>query len=323
VLFVSRGIEGIGLMVVSTCGPTAVVQCVAPRRQGLAMGLWSNWGAIGGAIGMAATPFIWLSLGYTWVWSIFIGMAVIAALLVLLFVDDPQSVLMADSEYSAAAASTPKADPGPEAAASVPEKSVPTPLPKKASTARYRDVLTRDSILVLYAFVCFSLGLLALLSYLPSVLQLQGFAPERSAFPITLIQLLSIICVPLCGALSDKLGRSKPLLVATFFIFGFGLFLMFTNTGPLLWAAAVLQGIVGFSCIGLFLVAWAEVLPRPELISIGMAVFVLVQSLGQFLGSALAQALLGPDLSNWTLTGICLFAIIASGAVALLFSRFR
>jgi MFS family permease len=298
-LLVSRGIEGISVMVVSTCGPTAVAQCVRPERQGLAMGLWSNWGSMGGAIGMATTPFLWFAFGFTWVWSIFIMVAVVAALLVLVFVDDPQNVLIA--------------------AAGKTDQSIT----QQALPGRYRDVFTRDTVLFLYAFVCFSLGLLSLLTFLPSILQLQGVAPEISALPITLIQVLSMICVPLCGVLSDRTGRSKPILMITFFVFGLGVFLMFTNTGPVLWGAAALEGIVGFSCIGMFVTGWTKVLPRPELMPVGMGIFIFVQCLGQFLGSSAAQLLLGPDLNHWVFAGICLFIIVTSGVIALGFSRFK
>jgi MFS family permease len=334
-LFVSRGIEGIGLMVVSTCAPTAVAQCVRPDRQGLAMGLWSNWGAIGGAVGMATTPFIWSALGYSWVWSLFIIIAVVAIVLIFLFVDDPQPALLAaaagagmgpvgaaDGAAGEAGAVGGAAATGAIGGAAA-TGAVGGNSTKPASAGRYREVLTRDTVLVLYAFICFSLGLLALLTYLPSILQLQGIPREISALPITLIQLLSMICVPICGAIYDKTGRAKPLLMVTLFTFGAGIFLMFTSTGPLLWGAAALEGIVGFSCIGMFLTAYSEALPRRELMAMGMGVFILVQSLGQFLGSAVVQMLLGPDLTHWVFAGACVFAIVTSGVIGLAFARFR
>jgi MFS family permease len=141
--------------------------------------------------------------------------------------------------------------------------------------------------------------------------------------PITTIQALSMFSAPAFGALSDKLGRSKPLLVICFSVFAVGIFMLYTNTGALLWVTAVVEGLVGFGIMGLLVIGWMKVLQRPELISLGMGVFVLIQSLGQFLGSFIVQPMLGPDLTHWVFASFCLLAIMLSGLVALLLARFK
>lgn len=100
-------------------------------------------------------------------------------------------------------------------------------------------------------------------------------------------------------------------------------FLMYTNTGVLLWAAVLVMGLVGMGGVGMFLSGFTKLLPRPELASIGMGVMVTVQGLGQFLGTFLVQALLGPALANWVFAGSILMILGFLGTGALLLCRMK
>ena len=64
--------------------------------------------------------------------------------------------------------------------------------------------------------------------------------------------------------------------------------------------------------------SYINVLGRPELMSIGMGVLMLVQSLGQFWHVA-CPMLLGPEMSSWMFAGIvmCIIGLIGTGALAL------
>ena len=66
-----------------------------------------------------------------------------------------------------------------------------------------------------------------------------------------------------------------------------------------------------------------KLLPRPELASIGMGVMILVQGLGQFLGTFLVQILLGPTLENWVFAGTVLMVMGLVGTVSLLLCRLK
>lgn len=61
----------------------------------------------------------------------------------------------------------------------------------------------------------------------------------------------------------------------------------------------------------------------PGKLSIGMGVLMLVQSLGQFLGTWLVPMLLGPDMSVWMFTGIVTCVIGIVGTIALAFCKFK
>lgn len=67
-----------------------------------------------------------------------------------------------------------------------------------------------------------------------------------------------------------------------------------------------------------FVAAYPTVLGKPELMSVGMGVLLLVQSLGQFLGTFISSALLGPLLDQWVLCGTvaCVLALVGTLCVA-------
>jgi hypothetical protein len=135
--------------------------------------------------------------------------------------------------------------------------------------------------------------------------------------------LLSMAFVPVFGIVSDRLGRVKPLLVGTMALFGPCVFLMYRFTDALLWVGAAVLGPVSLGSIGLFLVGWSKVLPRPELIPVGMGVMIFLQCVGQFLGAFVVQLLLGASFDNTLLAGSIMVLLGFAGSVMLLVSRFK
>ena len=54
-----------------------------------------------------------------------------------------------------------------------------------------------------------------------------------------------------------------------------------------------------------------------------VGLFMLVQSLGEFLGSFLVPLLLGPAMAEWTFCAVVVSAISVVGVIALAFCRFE
>lgn len=297
-LVMSRAIEGVALTVLTTCGPIVVQRNVRPEKIGTTMGIWGIWGCLGSTVAALLTPTVFESWGFFGLWLAYAIVAAAAALLVLLAIKDRGSKLSATAEG---------------------REDVQT----DAERPRYREVLSKDVLLFFVGFAIFNICLLAILSFVPTILQMQNFDATLSGFISTAPMLLSVISSPLFGALSDKMGRCKPLLVAAMLVMGPCTFLMYTNTGVLLWAAVVVMGLVGMGGVGMFLSGFTKLLPRPELASIGMGVMVTVQGLGQFLGTFLVQALLGPNLANWVFAGTILMILGFVGTGALLLCRMK
>ena len=297
-LIFSRAVEGVALTVLTTCGPIVVQKCVKPEKIGSAMGIWGIWGCLGSTIAAVVTPTVFETLGFNGLWILFAAIATCAAVLVSVAIRVPQEVQGQDSAVS-------------ESDGSLAEKP------------RYREMLTRDIVLFFVGFAIFNICLLAILSFVPTILQMQGFDPTLSGLISTAPMLLSVISSPLFGVISDKIGRCKPLLVAAMLVMGPCTLALYTQTGALLWVAVVVMGLVGMGGVGMFLSGYMKLLPRPELASIGMGVMILVQGLGQFLGTFLVQILLGPTLENWVFAGTVLMVMGLVGTVSLLLCRLK
>ena len=92
-----------------------------------------------------------------------------------------------------------------------------------------------------------------------------------------------------------------------------------TGSGAALWAGAIGMGLIGLGVPVMCLTSYIHVLGRPELMSFGMGVLMLVQSFGQFLGTFVPLLLLGAAADQWMLLGSAMFVVglLGTGAVAL------
>ena len=294
ILIVSRAIEGVAFIFVTICGPLAVQKYVAPDKIGSATGIWALWVCLGSVVGGVATPTLYAATGFVGVWVIYAALAVVFAIGVAVIVKSPGKALEEATE-----------------AAAVEEK------------VSYSELIKPNILLFFVAFLVFNLTLMAVLNFGPTFLQQQGIDPTLSGFISTLPMLLAVISSPLFGTMSDKIGRCKPLYLAALFVMGPCTFLLLTQTGPLMWVGAIVMGLVGLGGPVMCLTSYINVLGRPELMSIGMGVLMLVQSLGQFLGSWLTPILLGPDMSAWMFAGIVMCVIGFVGTAALAFCKFK
>lgn len=188
---------------------------------------------------------------------------------------------------------------------------------------RYRDIFSKDMFLFFGAFVVYNICMLAILAFVPTILQMQGFDPTLSGIISTAPMLLSIISSPLFGVISDRIGRNKPLLIIAMFVMGPCTFLLYTQTGPLLWVGVFAMGLLGMGGIGQYLSGFTKLLPSPELASVGMGVLVTFQGVGQFLGTFFVQMLLGPQLTEWWFAGIVLMFLGFAGTALIAICKLR
>lgn len=301
-LIFSRGIEGVALTMVTACGTIVIEKTVAPEKIGSAMGIWGVWGSAGSTIAALITPTIFATIGFTGLWLSYAGFAVLTALLLAFVVKMPSNKpatapVPIEGELAKAGESEPveQAGGGQE--------------PKKL---RYRDVFTKNMVLLFISFISFNVCLLAVLSFVPTILQMKGFDQTFSGFATTLPMILSLVACPVFGMLSDRFSW-KPLLVISVFFLGPCAFVMYNFTGPALWIADVLMGLVGLGSMAMMLVALMKLMPCPEIVEMGMGCFITVQCLGQFLGSYLVQMLLGPTFSNTVVAGAAVLVLCLIG----------
>lgn len=291
-LIVSRGVEGVAFILVTICGPLAVQKYVAPEKIGSATGIWALWVCLGSVVGGVVTPTVSATLGFVGVWMVYAVFAAIFAVLVAVVVKfndgAPDSPVQASSEQ----------------------------VEPKVS---YAELFKPNTLLYFAGFLLFNMVLLAMLSFSPTWMQIQGIDPTLSGFLSTLPMLLAVISSPLFGSLSDKLGRCKPLYIIALLSMGPCAFLLLTGTGMQLWIGAVIMGLVGMGVPVICLTAYPKVLGKPELMSIGMGFLMLIQSLGQFLGTFVSPMLLGSSGDQWMTLGIvmCVLGLVGTACIAL------
>ncbi len=318
VLLVSRGIEGIALTAVTTCGPLVIQESVAPGRIGTSMGIWGMWGSLGSAIAAFLTPLVFAFAGLTSLWLFYCALVVIATVIMCICVKDPFKKGSPVAPEDAVNAS--------EGASGVAQSGV---APSNAaglhigSKPSYRELLTKDVLLFFCGFIAFNICLLAVLSLVPSILQMRGMDVSLSGFVSTLPMIISVASSPLFGMLSDKTGKTKWLLVFCLFFLGPCTFVLYNFEGAVMWVGAVVMGVIGMGTTGLMITAFMKVISRPELATIGMGVLICVQGIGQFLGTFLVQGLLGPSFENTLLAGSVVMVIGLVGTLCTALCRMR
>ena len=298
-LIVSRAIEGISLIFVTICGPLAVQKYCAPEKVGSATGIWALWVCLGSVVGGTLTPSLYTATGFQGVWIIYAAAAVVTAILIAVLIKEPGKNLTASIGEAN------------EAVAAEPQEKI-----------GYASLFKPNILIFLAAWTIFNLVLLAMLNFSPTFMQQQNMDPTLSGFVTTLPMLLAVISSPLFGWLYDKTGKLKVLLAIAMLALGPCAFVLLTMTGPMMWAAAVVMGLVGLGAPVTFINSLFKI-TSPKVAAIAMGLFMLIQSLGQFLGSFIPPMILGSDMSSWMLTGIVMLVLGLVGVGCVLLTRFE
>ena len=348
VLIASRLIEGIAMTMVAVCGPGVIKLCVDPGRQGAALGIWSVWFSLGAVSAGVATPLIFEAYGYEAAWIAYALIAVVGALCIqfLIRVPDPPAMV---ARRAARQATTARALAEPmlvktpavefailKAEAEAAEKTIPSETePSRAipglatsSTMKanikpsYRELFIPNILLYLFTFCVYCIVTTAFISYVPSILQIQGYDAATSGFISTLPSLVSIISCLTMGALSDRYRNFRLFIGVQMVILAITAAGMFVLTGIPLWINAVVCGLFGGGVGGIVMVAYLSLLPRQQLVPLALGAIVSVQGIGQFLATLITQPLLGPDLTNWNLAAVVILIIGLAGAAAAITCRY-
>lgn len=297
-LLVTRALEGLALMSVIACGPVVIQLCIDPAKTGTASGIWMLGGMLGATIAGVLTPVLYYNVGFQGLWFAYAALVAIAGFLFAVIVKVPE----------------------PPAVSS---KLGETPAGEGREEGEYRIFLKPNTILFFIPFAVFQVLLLAVLSFAPTALQQQGMDPAMSGLVSTVPMLLAVISSIAFGAISDKTHRCKPLLLAGVIAMAVCTPIMLTMNGPVMWAALVVMGLVAMGTPTVVIAAYPQVLGDPRRLTVGMGVLMLVQSLGQFLGSLVPSMLLGPAISNWVLCGIVLCAAGLAAAACVVICKFK
>lgn len=297
-LIVTRGLEGLSFVGIIASIPIMIQMCIIPSRVGTSTGIFMLGGMLGAMGGGVITPTIFAASGFAGLW---IAYAVFMALSTIAF--------MAYVRF-----------PHQEQEGALPESKAAT---RSSFLSIYGVFFKPNTLLFFLGFAAFQILLLSVLTYAPTALQQRGMPPAMSGFVCTLPQLISIVTAIAFGAIADAIHRTKPLVIIGMIAMAICAPAALVTDAPVLWAILVAMGLLAMGVPTVVMAAYPKLLADPSKLTVGMGVMMLVQSLGQFLGSLIPSIVLGPDLSNWTVCSIVLFLLGLAATACFVASKFK
>ncbi len=296
-MLITRFIEGIGMGLISVVGPAAVASIIPPRKQGLAMGIWSVWFPAGVVLAMNITPMVYAMAGS---WRANWWLSAILATIALVFV--------------IAVYKTPPQENAPEqtdaASGSAPLKLKP-------------DFFS--IVMIALAFGCwnvFNAG--AIGGFYPSYLtDVHGLDNQLSGTISSITNILVLALGPISGFVADKFNIHKGFIV--FGMFGAAVLLTFAfgDNMALVWVFVVAMSFCSACCsTGVFssVPLYAK---DPSKVGLGMAIVAFFQNLGGCIGSAAFGSLAVGLGWNMASLAFCVPIAIVGGVCAALIKSLK
>jgi hypothetical protein len=151
------------------------------------------------------------------------------------------------------------------------------------------------------------------LGYLPLYLRGQGWAPASADGALAAFHTISMICVIPIALGSDRLGTRRGVLLAAALMVAVGLGLLSVASGPLVWAAVLMAGLVRDGFMAVFMTAILETGGvGPAYAGTAMGMVMIFSGLGNLaappLGNSLAGIAPGLPFLFWALLTLVGFA---------------
>lgn len=297
-LIVTRGLEGLSFVGIIASIPIMIQMCIIPSRVGTSTGIFMLGGMLGAMGGGVITPTVFAASGFAGLWIAYAAFMALSTIVFMVYVRFPRQ----------------------EQEGAFPESKAAT---RSSSVSIYGVFFKPNTLLLFLGFAAFQILLLSVLTYAPTALQQRGMSPAMSGFVSTLPQLISIVTAIAFGAIADAIHRTKPLVIIGMIAMAICAPAALVIDAPVLWAILVAMGLLAMGVPTVVMAAYPKLLADPSKLTVGMGVMMLVQSLGQFLGSLIPSIVLGPDLSNWTVCSIVLFLLGLAATACFVASKFK
>lgn len=287
----SRGLEGVGFIFVTVCGPMAIGKYVEPSKIGSAMGIWAVWVCIGQVIANNLTPPLYASIGLKGVWLVYAIAPLVMAAVIMAYIKTPKELETAEVVQS---------------------------------TVKTSEAFKNKNLWYLcLSFLIFNLILMSVLVFAPTFLTSNGVSITTAGFATSIPMFLALISSPIFGKLSDVIGSRKKLYLLALLAMGPGAVMMFASTGGLMYCGAVILGMIGLGTPAMALSSMGEVVEKPELIGTGMGLIMTCQGVGMFLGSMIMPYFLQMTGGSWSAAGWILLPLALVSVVIAALAKFK
>lgn len=286
-LMFSRVVEGIGMGLIAVVAPAVIAAWFPSAAQGTAMGLWATWVPVGTLIMYNLAPL--LAATYSWraVWWFGAGFTLVVMVLYLLLVRLPDESGIAGE----------------------------TPGQAVGEVSLAKALANRDIWLLAAAFACFNIVLLSLASFYPAFLtEAHGYSLSQAAFISSISTFVILFAAPAAGWISDRFGSRRLVIALPFLFVAVMMLLPFRVAGWQIPALMVLLGLVVGAIPTATFAAAPEVMGSPRLAGLGLAVIMLGQNLGMFVGPVLFGQLV--ESLGWFAAGAWMVPVALLGFLA-------
>lgn len=293
VLLASRVVEGVGMGLITVVAPAIIAMWFPQERRGVPMGLWATWVPVGSVLMYNLAPALSDSVGTQAVWWGGAGFALVALLLFAWLMRMPGEA------------------PAPHAAGGAP-----------AQPGLGGALANLNVWLLALSFGCFNLVFLAIATFFPTFLaEVREMTLGQAAFIASLSTMAVLVSAPVAGWLSDAIGSRKKLIVAASLVVAVMFIWPFRIDGWQLYAFMLGLGLVAGAIPTATFAAVPEVMPRPEMAGVGMAVLSVGQNAGMVVGPLLFGKLV--EGLGWVSAGLWMIPLALLAVAAAWFVRVR
>lgn len=284
-LLISRGVEGVGFLIISVAIPVAAVTHSDPKKIGMVMGICGVWISVGSIAAFNTAPVLMFRVGWHGVWWIYTVFTIVSMILFALGFKG--------------------------------RKALP-PLEEESSSL-LDAAMNKNLIFPSISFLIYNFILMSMITFFPGYATGAGLMQlNRASFIASLPMILSLAGSPIIGRLADSFSH-KWLYSLTLMCAGIGATLMFSkNISQILIGAAIL-GLIGAATPGLMFSSLGKLVSKESLIAPSNGIVVLFQNMGMFLASLLFGSIAGAFGGSYTLASIILIplAIVGTGLIIL------
>jgi predicted MFS family arabinose efflux permease len=281
----SRVLEGIGMGLIGVAAPATISMWFPPEKRGTPMGIWATWVPVGTVVVYNMAPTLASSINWQAVWWVGTGYALFMMVLAGLLITGPP--VMAAQETQ-----------------------------DQPSTNLWEALSNRNIWLLALAFACMNLVMVSINTYYPTFLKEQrGYTLGQAASIASIMTFLKLVSSPSAGWLSDRLGSRRVLISFPFLLMAVLLLFPFQVTGWLIIAVMSVLGLFMGVIPAATFAAAPDIMGKPQLAGLGMAVVLVGQNIGQLVGPIFFGRLvqgLGWSMAGYLIIPVCLLGF-ASG----------
>ena len=280
----SRVLEGIGIGLIGVAAPATIAMWFPPEKRGTPMGIWATWVPVGSVSIYNLAPAFASTLGWQSVWWLGTGFAVLMILLSGWLITRPP---LQESEH------------GQE-----------QPAPRLGQALANRNIW-----LLALVFACMNMVVVAIGTFYPTYLnEVKSYPLGQAAFISSLVTFSSLFSSPLSGWISDRLGSRRILFAYPFLPIAILMLFPFRITDwQIILVMALLGLMMGVIPPAVFAAA-PDIMGKPQLAGIGLAVILVGQNLGQLVGPILFGGIV--QSQGWAMAGYMLIPICIVGFIS-------